>query len=239
MNETVKTKFQLRHETLQANLVERYAAKGCVVTSALGEVTMVIPREHLLSIATELRDDEAFRFEELVDACGADYAGYGESEWMTQEASTAGFSRGVDRYDIDVSARGENDRFAVVYHLLSMAHNQRLRLRTFVDATQPIIDSVVDIWRGADWFEREAFDLYGIMFSGHPDLRRILTDYGFVGHPFRKDFPLEGNVQMRYDAEQRRVIYEPVSLDARVLVPKVIREDNRFVSNAQQDSTDA
>ena len=239
MNETVKTKSQLCHETLQANLVERYASKGCVVTFALGEVTMVIPREHLLSIATELRDDEAFLFEELVDACGVDYAGYGESEWMTQEASAAGFSRGVDRHIIDVSARGENDRFAVVYHLLSMAHNQRLRLRTFVDATQPIIDSVVDIWRGADWFEREAFDLYGIMFSGHPDLRRILTDYGFVGHPFRKDFPLEGNVQMRYDAEHGRVIYEPVSLDPRVLVPKVIREDNRFVSNAQQDSTDA
>lgn len=127
MNETVKTKSQLRHETLQANLVERYASKGCVVTFALGEVTMVIPREHLLSIATELRDDEAFLFEELVDACGVDYAGYGESEWMTQEASAAGFSRGVDRHIIDVSARGENDRFAVVYHLLSMAHNQRLR----------------------------------------------------------------------------------------------------------------
>jgi NADH-quinone oxidoreductase subunit C len=135
--------------------------------------------------------------------------------------------------------RGENDRFAVVYHLLSMVHNQRLRLRTFVDALQPIVDSVVGIWRGADWFEREAFDLYGIMFSGHPDLRRILTDYGFVGHPFRKDFPLEGTVQMRYDAEQARVIYEPVTLDPRVLVPKVIREDNRFVSNAQQDPTDA
>ncbi len=239
MNETVKTKSQLRHETLKANLVERFESQGCVVSSALGEVTMVIPREQLLTIATELRDDEAFLFEELVDACGVDYAGYGESEWLTQEASTAGFSRGVDRHNIDVSARGDNDRFAVVYHLLSMAHNQRLRLRAFVDATQPIIDSVVDIWRGADWFEREAFDLYGIMFSGHPDLRRILTDYGFVGHPFRKDFPLGGTVQMRYDAEQRRVIYEPVSLDPRVLVPKVIREDNRFVSNAQQDSTDA
>lgn len=239
MNETVKTKSQLRHEALQANLVDRYASKGCVVSYALGEVTMVVPREHLLSIATELRDDEVFLFEELIDACGVDYAGYGESEWMTQEASASGFSRGVDRHNIDVSARGENDRFAVVYHLLSMAHNQRLRLRTFVDATQPIIDSVVDIWRGADWFEREAFDLYGIMFSGHPDLRRILTDYGFVGHPFRKDFPLEGNVQMRYDAEKGRVVYEPVSLDPRVLVPKVIREDNRFVSNAQQDPTDA
>ena len=160
---------------------------------------------------------------------------------MTTEASLAGFSRGVDRHAIDVSACGENDRFAVVYHLLSMSLNQRLRLRTFVDAEQPIVDSVVDVWCGADWFEREAFDLYGIMFSGHPDLRRILTDYGFVGHPFRKDFPLEGTVQMRYDAELGRVVYEPVTLDPRVLVPKVIRDDNRFQSEsiAQQDTTDA
>jgi NADH-quinone oxidoreductase subunit C len=160
---------------------------------------------------------------------------------VTKQASESGFCRGVERYNIDVSARGENDRFAVVYHLLSMANNQRLRVRTFVDATQPIVDSVVGLWRGADWFEREAFDLYGIMFSGHPDLRRILTDYGFVGHPFRKDFPLEGNVQMRYDAEQGRVVYEPVTLDPRVLVPKVIREDNRFQSERleEQDSTDA
>lgn len=239
MNETVKTKSQLRHEALQEALNERYGSKGCAVSYTLGEVTMVIPREHLLSIATELRDDEAFRFEEVMDVCGVDYAGFGESEWTTRDASASGFSRGVDRHHIDVAARGDNDRFAVVYHLLSMAHNLRLRLRVFVDATQPIIDSVVGIWNGANWFEREAFDLYGIMFSGHPDLRRILTDYGFVGHPFRKDFPLEGTVQMRYDAEQGRVVYEPVAIDPRVLVPKVIREDNRFVSNAQQDSTDA
>ncbi|MCW8882382.1 MAG: NADH-quinone oxidoreductase subunit C [Sedimenticola sp.] len=241
MNETVKTKSQQRHDTLQANLANRYASKGCVVTQALGEVTMVVPREQLTAIATELRDDELFLFEELIDACGIDYAGYGESEWVTKQASESGFCRGVDRYDIDVSVRGENDRFAVVYHLLSMANNQRLRVRVFVDAAQPIVDSVVGIWRGADWFEREAFDLYGIMFSGHPDLRRILTDYGFVGHPFRKDFPLEGTVQMRYDAEQGRVVYEPVTLDPRVLVPRVIREDNRFQSASieEQDSTDA
>lgn len=241
MNETVKNSFQDRHATLAASLRERYQSKGCVVGLALGEITMVLPRDRLVEIATELRDDEAFQFEELVDACGVDYAGYGDDEWMTTEASTAGFSRGVERYDIDVSARGENDRFAVVYHLLSMSLNQRLRLRTFVDAEQPIVDSVVDVWCGADWFEREAFDLYGIMFSGHPDLRRILTDYGFVGHPFRKDFPLGGTVQMRYDAEQARVIYEPVTLDPRVLVPKVIREDNRFQSEsiAQQDTSDA
>lgn len=241
MNETVKTKSQQRHDELQANLVGRYESKGCVISQALGEVTMVVPRNHLISIATELRDEEPFLFEQVIDLCGIDYAGYGESEWMTWQATESGFCRGVDRYNIDVSARGENDRFAVVYHLLSITNNQRLRIRAFVDATQPIIDSVVAIWRGADWFEREAFDLYGIMFSGHPDLRRILTDYGFVGHPFRKDFPLEGNVQMRYDAELGRVVYEPVTLDPRVLVPRVIREDNRFQSARleKQDSTDA
>lgn len=241
MNETVKTKPQIRHQALAETLAERYASKGCVVSYALGEVTMVIPREQLITIATELRDDEAFLFEELIDACGIDYASYGEDEWLTTEASETGFGRGVERLNIDVSTRGENDRFAVVYHLLSMTKNQRLRLRAFVDANEPIVDSVVSVWRGADWFEREAFDLYGIMFSGHPDLRRILTDYGFVGHPFRKDFPLGGTVQMRYDAEQARVIYEPVTLEPRVLVPKVIREDNRFQSDSlvQQDPTDA
>ena len=241
MSETVKSSFRDRHAALAENLRQRYGSEGCDISLSLGEVTMVVPREQLVAIATELRDDEMFQFEELVDACGVDYAGYGDDEWITKEASTEGFCRGVDRHPIDASSRGENDRFAVVYHLLSMSLNQRLRLRTFVDAEQPIVDSVVEVWRGADWFEREAFDLYGIMFSGHPDLRRILTDYGVVGHPFRKDFPLEGTVQMRYDAELGRVVYEPVTLDARVLVPKVIRDDNRFQSEsiAQQDTTDA
>ena len=123
-------------------------------------------------------------------------------------------------------------RFAVAYHLLSVARNQRLRVKAYLDGAEPIVDSVVEVWRGADWFEREAFDMYGILFAGHPDLRRILTDYGFIGHPFRKDFPLSGHVEMRYDPEQQRVVYEPVTVEPRVLVPRVIRDDNRLESGA-------
>ena len=145
---------------------------------------------------------------------------------MTSNAANSGFGRGASR-----ELSGEMDpqnRFAVVYHLLSVSNNVRLRVRTFLDADRPIVDSVVDIWSGVNWFEREAFDLYGIMFRGHPDLRRILTDYGFIGHPFRKDFPLIGQVEMRYDPDQGRVVYEPVSIEPRTLVPRVIREDSRY-----------
>ncbi len=239
MSESVNNSYSSRHEALAQNLQEKFAGKGCVVSSALGEVTLVLPREQLLEIMCQLRDDESFRFEEVVDVCGIDYAGYGEDEWNTLDASITGFCRGAERDGIAVK-EGEG-RFAVVYHLLSVSNNQRLRVRSFVDSEEPIIDSVMGIWHSVDWFEREAFDLYGIMFSNHPDLRRILTDYGFVGHPFRKDFPLEGHVEMRYDAELGRVVYEPVTLESRVLVPRVIRDDNRFVGeeNQQQDSTDA
>ncbi len=228
-----------RHQALEQNLQDKFAGKGCVVSSALGEVTLILPREQLLEIMLQLRDDEDFLFEEVVDVCGVDYAGYGAGEWNTLDASITGFCRGAERDGISVE-EGEG-RFAVVYHLLSVTNNQRLRVRSFVDSEQPIIDSVVGLWQSVDWFEREAFDLYGIMFSHHPDLRRILTDYGFVGHPFRKDFPLEGHVEMRYDAELARVVYEPVTLEPRVLVPRVIRDDNRFVAEEtqQQDSNDA
>ncbi|MEJ1364495.1 MAG: NADH-quinone oxidoreductase subunit C, partial [Candidatus Sedimenticola sp. (ex Thyasira tokunagai)] len=192
MSDSEKTTIRERSDTLAAALEERYQARGCEVTSSLGEVTMVVPREHLLELAAELRDDEAFRFELVVDICGVDYSTYGESEWVTAEASSTGFGRGVERnQDIDAD---KDNRFAVVYHLLSLSNNQRLRLRVFVDNQEPMVDSTVGVWENANWFEREAFDLFGILFSGHPDLRRILTDYGFVGHPFRKDFPLEGHV---------------------------------------------
>jgi NADH-quinone oxidoreductase subunit C len=157
-------------------------------------------------------------------------------EWKTHSATSSGFSRGVTRL-----AAGETDsasqasagarRFAAVYHLLSVALNQRLRLRAFCeDPEAPILDSVTSVWAGADWFEREAFDLYGILFKGHPDLRRLLTDYGFIGHPFRKDFPVSGNVEVRYDPEKGRVVYQPVSIEPRTLVPKVIRSDNRYAA---------
>ncbi|MCG8428280.1 MAG: NADH-quinone oxidoreductase subunit C, partial [Chromatiales bacterium] len=176
-------------------------------------------------------------FEQVVDACGVDYSTYGQSEWVTTASSATGYGRGVERENL-LNDDGAT-RFAAVYHLLSVANNQRLRVRIFVDSEFPVIDSVVNVWRGANWFEREAFDLYGILFDGHPDLRRILTDYGFMGHPFRKDFPLEGQVEMRYDPEKQRVVYEPTTIEPRTLVPKVIREDNRYMDEQQSQQGEA
>jgi NADH-quinone oxidoreductase subunit C len=174
-----------------------------------------------------LRDHPQLKFESLVDLAGVDYLDYAKTEWKTFTASNSGFSRGVNRNV--TRAPHDGARFAVAYNLLSVSLNQRIRIRARCeDAEDPIIDSVVDIWPGANWFEREAFDLYGILFTGHPDLRRILTDYGFIGHPFRKDFPLIGNVEVRYDADKQRVVYEPVSIEPRTLVPRVIRHDNRY-----------
>lgn len=168
------------------------------------QLTLVIARDSILAVCRELRDSPGFRFEQLIDLCGLDYAHYGSQ-------SGPGDAPG--------------ERFAVVYHLLSVTHNHRLRLRAFLDEDEPMVQSVVDVWPVANWYEREAFDLFGIIFEGHNDLRRILTDYGFIGHPFRKDFPLTGHVEMRYDPEKGRVIYQPVTIEPRTLVPKVIRED--------------
>jgi NADH-quinone oxidoreductase subunit C len=181
----------------------------------------------LKEVCLALRDTPELKFEILIDLAGLDYLDYGTTEWKTNSATGSGFSRGVNRGGSRVPHDGA--RFAVAYHLLSVTNNQRIRIRARCeDAEDPIIDSVVDIWPGANWFEREAFDLFGILFTGHPDLRRILTDYGFIGHPFRKDFPLIGNVEVRYDADKQRVVYEPVSIEQRTLVPKVIRHDNRY-----------
>jgi NADH-quinone oxidoreductase subunit C len=158
---------------------------------------------------------------------GVDYLQYGRVEWTTLDSTASGFSRGVDRSAEEVAPA---KRFAVVYHLLSVSNNNRVRVRCFCEPGEPpLIDSVCDIWASANWFEREVFDLFGILFQGHPDLRRILTDYGFIGHPFRKDFPLIGNVEVRYDAEKGRVVYEPVSIEPRTLVPRVIRDDSRYI----------
>jgi len=190
-----------------------------------GEVTVYVAAEDILSVSQTLRDD--FGFDQLMDLCGVDYSTYGGSAWLTKAATDKGFSRAVDaatKLDID----DEGYRYAVVYHLLSLQHNQRLRVKVHLDADTPIVDSVTSIWESAGWFEREAFDLFGILFDGHEDLRRILTDYGFIGHPFRKDFPLIGHVEMRYDADKKRVVYEPVSIEERTLVPRVIRDDNRY-----------
>lgn len=221
-------------QTLSTQLQKRFGEQLQSIKQATGELTIEILPEHLQQVALVLRDDPDFRFEQLMDVCGVDYLHYGVSEWVTTPATRSGFERGVDSTGQRVLA-WDKPRFAVVYHLLSITHNHRLRVRLFAESEPPMVDSVIDIWPSANWFEREAFDLFGIIFNGHPDLRRILTDYGFIGHPFRKDFPLIGNVEVRYDATLQRVVYEPVSIESRTLVPKVIRieqaETNTTVEN--------
>lgn len=192
-----------------------------------GEITLVVAKENLLEVCCALRDESAFAFEQLIDLCGVDYIAYGDTEWSTESATDRGFSRGRIK-EKNARHHWQNPRFAVVYHLLSIANNHRIRVRTFVDEDMPIVPSVIGIWNCANWFEREAFDFFGIIFDGHPDLRRILTDYGFIGHPMRKDFPVTGEVEIRYDEEKTRIVYEPVSIEERVLVPRVIRDDHRY-----------
>ncbi len=192
---------------------------------ATNEVTLEVPVAQYRDVARVLRDDPGFAFAQLSDLCGVDYLAYGEAEWTTEESTELGYSRGVEYYQGEEDPeRDSPQRFAVVCHLLSLDHNRRLRLRVYAEDTQfPMVSSVVDIWPAANWFEREAFDLFGIHFEGHPDLRRILTDYGFIGHPFRKDFPLSGHVEVRFDPDRGRVVYQPVTIEPRVTVPKVIR----------------
>jgi NADH-quinone oxidoreductase subunit C len=188
----------------------------------------VVDCAHLRRVCLALRDEPDLKFEMLMDVAGVDYLHYGLDEWQTTSATHSGFSRGrvARSAGPDPNMPG---RFAVAYQLLSITYNRRLRLRVKCpDANEPVVDSVIDVWASANWFEREAFDLFGILFRGHPDLRRILTDYGFIGHPFRKDFPLIGNVEAQYDPEKKRVVYQPVSIVPRVLVPKVIRHDHRY-----------
>ncbi len=193
-------------QTLEAALNEVLGSKVKQLHAALGELTLTVSAVDYLEVAKTLRDDARLGFEQLIDLCGLDYSGY-------KDGAHSAFTDGP--------------RFAVVSHLLSINHNWRLRLRVFAaNDDMPVVASVNDIWNSANWFEREAFDLYGIVFEGHVDLRRILTDYGFVGHPFRKDFPTSGHVEMRYDAEQKRVVYQPVTIEPREITPRIIREDN-------------
>jgi NADH-quinone oxidoreductase subunit C len=220
-----------RYETLARKIDERFGEQMRRVPSTCNELTYELDKDDLIEIATALRNEADFGFEMLMDVCGVDYLTYGSDEWKTNDATDSGFSRGVEREPVILDEADEFDprRFAVVYHLLSLQHNFRLRLRTYTGTSNPpILKSVVDIWNGANWFEREVFDLFGVLFEGHPDLRRILTDYGFIGHPFRKDFPLIGNVEVSYDADEGRVVYKPVSIEPRTLVPRVIRDDNRY-----------
>jgi NADH-quinone oxidoreductase subunit C len=226
------------------DLTPRYAAlAGAIEAKLTGRVERLptttaelgyrVAPDSLVDVCRTLRDEPELKFEMLMDVCGVDYQSYGSDEWQTSSATGTGFSRGTLRAaadeDVEQATYRPPARFAVVYHLLSITHNQRLRLKTYCENDErPIVDSVYDVWNAADWFEREAFDLFGILFRGHPDLRRLLTDYGFIGHPFRKDFPLIGNVEMRYDPAKGRVVYEPVSIVPRTLVPKVIRDDARY-----------
>lgn len=221
--------------TKQDNLVKQLRAvmpdsfESIVV--AFDEATVVCNLMTLKSLLQQLRDHTEFAFDELIDLTVVDYLLYGQYDWETNSATEHGFSRGVEpvaKACQPINESAKPARFAVVYHLLSTQHNHRLRVKAFVDEAQPFVPSIHDIWKGANWFEREAYDLFGILFEGHPDLRRILTDYGFIGHPFRKDFPLSGHVEMRYDALLQKVIYEPVDIVPRVSVPKVIRDDNRY-----------
>jgi len=228
-------------------LTAKYAALAAAIEAKLGpdlerlptstgELGYRVGHERLLEVCRTLRDAPELKFEQLIDVCGVDYQAYGLDEWQTDSATATGFSRGrvagaaaSDEEQIEAVGYKPGARFAAVYHLLSITHNHRLRLKAFCpNDARPMLDSVYGVWNSADWFEREAFDLFGILFKGHPDLRRILTDYGFIGHPFRKDFPLIGNVEVRYDPVKGRVVYEPVSIEPRTLVPKVIRSDNRY-----------
>jgi NADH-quinone oxidoreductase subunit C len=214
-------------DTFVTQLKQRFEGLSNDCFMSHGMVTLEINSNNLLNVCKALRDEEEFSFEQLSDLCGVDYATYGQADWETKDSSSTGFSRGVSQGVFKEEQIENKTRFAVVYHLLSLKHNRRLRLRCLLTGEPPRIDSVISIWASADWYEREAFDLFGILFDGHPDLRRILTDYGFIGHPFRKDFPLEGNVEVRYDPDKQRVVYQPVTIENRVLVPRVIRDDSR------------
>jgi len=214
----------MKTDTLAASLTAAFGEQLGGVTVALDEVTTVVPVADLIGTMRGLRDRPELAFATLIDLCGVDYSAYGgEPTGFVYSSSDATPPEPV--------VRTHPRRFAVVYHLLSLIHNARLRVRTYAaDDDFPVVPSVIDVWPSANWYEREAFDFYGIMFAGHPDLRRILTDYGFVGHPFRKDFPLSGHVEMRYDPEQGRVIYQPVTIEPREVTPRIIREEN-FAEN--------
>ncbi len=193
------------YQNLSTRIEQRFHGQVGRCTVAMGELTVEVMRQHMSDVCRALRDEPEFAFEQLTDLCGIDYSAYGDGVWNAP-------------------------RFAVAYHLLSVSNNHRIRLKVFARGEVPLVDSVVSIWSSANWYEREAFDLFGIVFEGHPDLRRILTDYGFVGHPFRKDFPVIGNVEMRYDPDKGRVVYQPVTIEPRDLITRVIRHDHRYVT---------
>ena len=220
--------------TLKEQLLAQFGSKiQSMVHTSFHEITIEVASEEIVSICQTLRDHQDFKFEMLMDLCGVDYLHYGVTEWETSHSTNHGFERGVQSMRDTVKSSWRKPRFAVVYHVLSITHNHRIRVKTFVPDSEPMLDSVIPVWPCANWYEREAFDLFGILFKGHPDLRRILTDYGFIGHPFRKDFPVEGTVEVRYDAKAQRVVYEAVDIVPRTLVPKVIRKANEETSSEE------
>jgi NADH-quinone oxidoreductase subunit C len=229
-------------DTFESALRELANSENCQLGLSRNEFTLTVDAKQAISVFMMLRDKLGLQFDQLMDIAGIDYLEHGKTEWKTKQATGSGFSRGVTkntfgRFSFDnnpIDHTMQTARFAVVYHLQSVIKNHRLRVKIFcADNEMPMVDSVCSIWACANWYEREAFDMYGIVFDGHPDMRRLLTDYGFVGYPLRKDFPLVGHVEVRYDPSKQRVIYEPVSIEPRVLVPKVIRDDNRYQDGAE------
>ncbi len=235
-------------DTFESTLRELAETEKCQLELDRNEFTLTVKAKQAIPVFTILRDKTGLQFDQLMDVAGIDYLEHGKTEWKTKQASGSGFSRGVTKNtfghftfdDNPIDSTMKTARFAVVYHLQSVAKNHRLRVKIFCeDNEMPMVESICSIWSCANWYEREAFDMYGIVFDGHPDMRRLLTDYGFVGHPLRKDFPLVGHVEVRYDPSKQRVIYEPVSIEPRVLVPKVIRDDNRFSDSAESKAEES
>ncbi len=235
-------------ELYEAALQKFSQQHNCQLEFERNEFTLTVKSEAALEVFTQLKEQKEFCFDQLIDVAGVDYLEYGKTEWKTDQATGSGFSRGISkntfgRFKFDnnpIESDMQGYRFAVTYHFLSVENNQRLRVKVYCeDNDLPRVDSICRLWASANWFEREAFDLFGIVFDGHPDMRRLLTDYGFVGHPLRKDFPLVGHVEVRYEPSKKRVIYEPVSIEPRVLVPKVIREDSRYKDGAESQAEES
>lgn len=232
---------------LSSELQRVFTSSLLSVDIKFDEVNILVHPDELLNVLAKLIHAPEFKFDQLIDLAGIDYLEFGTDEWNTESATSSGFSRGVEktsfgRFTFDDAKKNtemDSPRYAVVYHLLSVAKNVRVRVKVLCKNNDlPILPSVTGLWSSANWYEREAFDLFGIVFEDHPDLRRILTDYGFTGHPFRKDFPLIGHVEVRYDPDQKRVIYQPVSIEPRINVPKVIRDDHRFADDQKDDKKD-
>lgn len=219
-----------KHTKLAESLRNQDKFSLSAVKLDLDEVTVDCEKAIIQDFLTYLKNNQEYAFDQLIDLCVVDYLSYGQSDWETNDATDHGFSRASQQQEhVSATLADDAGRFAVVYHLLSTKHNQRIRVKVFLSEADVSIPSAHTIWKAANWFEREAYDLYGVLFIGHPDLRRILTDYGFIGHPFRKDFPVSGHVEMRYDAKLQKVIYEPVDLEPRTLQPRVVRNDSRYI----------